>query len=244
MRALRVAIGFLTRIPVSVAVEEADDMARSVPAFALVGAGVGVLTGGVLQLTALAAPTLVAAVLAVAFELMVTGAFHHDGLADTFDSIGAGSDRERALDIMKDSRLGTYGVAALSLSLLLRVVLYSEIVSMGPVPILAAFGAASRGITVGSLLMVAPARAAGLGTSYLAHVTPRRSITGLLIGLVIAFALLRTGALLPLSVSVLAVLLTALWANRNIGGVTGDVLGSFQQVAELGAIATVAMMAS
>ncbi len=131
---LKSAIVFLTRLPphvVGADTHEAPDFRRGARVFPLVGALIG-LAGGVVLIVAafLGMPPLVSAGLAVAATMMLTGALHEDGLADTADSFG-GSTRERRLEIMDDSRVGTYGAAALVLSILLRVAALAAIPGRG-----------------------------------------------------------------------------------------------------------------
>src|SRR5438270_248464 len=121
LRALAGAVTFLTVVPVGrVVALEAGDVARGVVVFPAVGAGVGALAGGVAVGLYPWLPAFTAAGLAAAAAVLVTGSLHLDALADTFDAVGGGS-RERALEIMRDSRLGTFGASALALDLLLKV---------------------------------------------------------------------------------------------------------------------------
>ena len=114
---LGTGLAFLTRLPVRCALGGEGSLARAAWAFPIVGALVGAF--GALAFWGAALVGLhpfVAGVLAVAATLLVTGALHEDGLADTADGFGAGGSRERKLEIMRDSRIGTYGVVALVLS--------------------------------------------------------------------------------------------------------------------------------
>jgi adenosylcobinamide-GDP ribazoletransferase len=127
LRLLFVALQFLTRVPVPAWVGyEPHWLNRSVRHFPLVGAGVGVVGAAVAVAAAQLWPAPVAATLAVAATMWLTACFHEDGLADTFDALLGATSRDRALAIMKDSRIGTYGAAALVLGLLLRVGLLAE----------------------------------------------------------------------------------------------------------------------
>ena len=123
---LRWAWAFLTRLPGGAHPETDRDLGRSVPWFPLVGVVIGGLSGAVYW--ALHGPigALLAAVLAVAAGVIATGGFHEDGLADTADALG-GANRERRLEIMKDSRAGVFGVLALVLSTLVRVFAVSRL---------------------------------------------------------------------------------------------------------------------
>ena len=116
---VRGAVSFLTRVPVGGSVD-ADDVARGAALFPLVGAGVGALSGAVAVLLHPTLSPLLAATAAVAVAAVITGGMHLDALADTADGLGAHS-RERALEIMRDSRVGTFGATALVLDLLLKI---------------------------------------------------------------------------------------------------------------------------
>lgn len=244
VKGLAVAASFLTRIPIPVRIHGPADLARSIPWFAVVGAGVGSLVGLVLGSAGGVLPVMAAAALAVAAELVLTGAFHHDGLADSFDAVGAGRDRIRALEIMKDSQLGTFGVSALAVSILLRVGLYSALVASGPVVTLAALGGLSRGLAVGVLAILPSVGPGGLGTSYTYEMRRHEPILAVVVGTVIGFGLLGADLLLPFLAAIAGVALVASWAHMRLGGVTGDILGACQQVGELaGLVVLVALLA-
>ena len=120
-RLFLVALQLLTRLPVGDPMESDRDVADSVAWYAVVGALVGGLSGFVWWMAALALPTRAAAVLAVGATVMLTGALHEDGLADTADGLFGGRTPADRLRIMKDSATGAYGVLALVLIVLLRV---------------------------------------------------------------------------------------------------------------------------
>ena len=230
-----IATQLLTRLPVGAALPADGAIAAAGWAFALVGAGIGALCAlAFVVAEALGCGTAVAALLAVAAGIAVTGAFHEDGLADTADGFGGGSGRDDKLAIMRDSRLGSFGGVALILSIGLRA---AALAAIGE-PIHAALAliaahAASRGALPALMRVLAPARADGLGA---AAGRPSRTvaIVAAVLGGGIAFAVLgpRTGApavLLTLG----ALALAAILAQRQIGGYTGDVLGFFQQIGEI-----------
>ena len=132
--------------------------------YPLVGALVGAFAGGVFWLAYMVFPVMLAIVLATAASLLATGAFHEDGFADTCDGLGGGTTRERALEIMRDSRLGTYGVAGLGLMLAAKVL---AIAAAPPevIPwLLVAAHAASRSSAVLALATSAYVRGAGIAT--------------------------------------------------------------------------------
>src|SRR3954452_16961655 len=118
LRGVAGAVSFLTRVPVGrwVALDAAD-VARGGAFFPLVGAGISVVVGGLAHVLVDPLTPALAAICGVAAGLLLTGALHLDGLADTFDGLG-GWTRERALEIMRDHRIGTYGAAAVVVDLL------------------------------------------------------------------------------------------------------------------------------
>jgi len=221
----------LTRLPVGRA---ARRPAAPAPwAFPLVGAVVGLLAGLVLRLAEFAkVPPLLAAGWTVVALLLLTGALHEDGLADTADGFGGGRTAARKLEIMRDSRIGSFGALALGCSLLLRVAAIAALPAVLAVPSLVVTAAAARAAMLIPLLLLSPARPDGLGAGMAA--APRgASILGLLLAVAAGLALLpaRPALLLLLAVGVGALLMSTL-ARRQIGGHTGDVLGAVEQIGE------------
>ena len=230
-----VATAVLTRLPVGAAVPADGTIGEAGWAFPLVGAGIGALAAiAFLVAELLGLGSAPAALLAVMVGLLVTGAFHEDGLADTADGLAGGLDREQKLAIMRDSRHGTAGVLALVFSIGLRAAALGTIGE--PIHAGLALLAAhtfSRAVLPATMRVLAPARVDGLGA-----MTGRPSlavaIIAAAIGIVIALGSLgpATGAI-ALILSSGAVVLAALLARRQIGGYTGDVLGAFQQTGEI-----------
>lgn len=245
LRLFFVALQFLTRVPAPAWVGyEPTWPSRAVRHFPLVGA----LVGTVATAVALAAhslwPPAVAATLAVTATLWLTVAFHEDGLADTFDALLGAAPRERALVIMKDSRVGTYGAAVLVASLLLRVTLLAALLAQSHMLAAAACvasHAAGRACAV-ALMAVLPyagdeahAKAKPLARQVRGLDAVWAVATGLVAG-VPAAALSPTPALaLGAAVLGLAVLCLLLrwWLPRRLGGYTGDTLGACEQLGEI-----------
>ena len=226
------AIGFFTRIPASGPIGR--PLSLSIWAAPIAGLVVGAIGGIVLALAhAFGLPQTVSAALALGATMLATGCLHEDGLADVADGFGGGSTRQRKLEIMKDSRIGTFGVAALVVALLLRWSALAAFADTGQaVTALIAAHVASRALFPLFMLLVPPARtfglAAGAGTVPLPP-----AASALALG---ALGLLTIG-LLPALVCAAALLV---WfvvlqrtAMRQIGGQTGDVLGCLQQGAEI-----------
>ena len=230
-----IAAGVLTRVPVAAGSAEPGAIAASGWAFPLVGGGVGALCAAAFFAAALLGlPIGPGALLAVAAGIAATGALHEDGLADTADGFGGGSDRDRKLAIMRDSTHGTYGVLALVLSIGLRASAIAAIrdTVFAGLALIAAH-AVSRACLPAAMRLLRPARADGLGA---AAGRPSRAVASIaaLIGAAVALAALgpRTGAV-ALLLAGGAVALAGMLARRQIGGYTGDVLGFFQQIGEI-----------
>lgn len=227
------AFSLLTRLPVPV--DHARAGARGAGAawaFPVVGLIVGGLAGALAMLTGwLGVPAGMAAASALAFLAIVTGGMHEDGLADFADSMG-GMTVERRLEIMKDSRIGAYGVIALSIALLARWSGIGELSGWTTVFTLAAVGAASRAVMVWLMFAMQPARDSGLSAD-----VGKPSGTTVLVAGGIAFitCVLFTGLSgVVLCMLIFAAALPIYWiANRVLGGQTGDVLGAAQQSAEI-----------
>jgi adenosylcobinamide-GDP ribazoletransferase len=231
----KVAALFLTSIPVRVDGRVSmRDLARAVHAFPVMGAVVGLAGGAAFALAVLAGlPALLAALPAVAAMILVTGALHEDGLADTADGLGAGGDRERALAIMRDSRIGSFGAIALVLSLLARLQGIAEIGE--PLLVLKALVAAamtSRAIMPVVMLVQPSAKATGLAAEA-GRPEPVRVAIGGGIALLVSLLLLQVSALIAVAVAAAVALPVATWLGRRFGGCTGDTLGAVQQMAEL-----------
>ena len=233
---LKVAAMFLTRLPVRIEGSFGlKDLAAAVWAFPLVGVLAG-LTGGVGFTTAsgLGLPPFAAAILALALMIALTGALHEDGLADTCDGFGAGPNRTRALEIMRDSRLGGFGGIALVLSLFARASAIAALAGPAQVTaVLVAAGAASRAAMPVVMLMQPSARDHGLA-AVAGRPGRQRVGAGCALALGVALLALPLGTALRAGFALTAVaFFTAWWLGRRLGGCTGDTLGAVQQAAEI-----------
>ncbi|MGJ8585939.1 MAG: adenosylcobinamide-GDP ribazoletransferase [Marinosulfonomonas sp.] len=228
------AIGLLTRLPVT---SDGTRGARAAWAWPLAGVAVALIAvciGWVTSFFGVPAPIVAALVLAV--QITATGALHEDGLADCADGFWGGMDRERRLTIMKDSRIGAYGVVALVLSLLIRWSALTLLVEADALfAALIATAALSRVPMVVLMSALPPARADGLSRL----VGRPDQDTALLAGALAAtLALVTIGfSAIPaaLAIAVVAFALGRLALSR-IGGQTGDVLGASQQLGEISAL--------
>jgi len=223
------AAQFLTRVPIRL--RTAPDLAAAVPWFpvvgALIGAAVGLVAAGLTEVV----PSSVAAAVAIIMGLLITGAFHEDGLADTADALG-GMTPERRREILKDSRHGSYGVAAMCTTIVLRIIC---VASLGPAAAFAGLVAAhtlGRGAAVAAMVIGRPAPHEGLGADYTRVLSPRSAATGVLAALAIG-ALVSGWWVGPLALAAaLGAAAVIRLAHRAFGGVSGDLLGAVEQVGE------------
>lgn len=234
-QALRHAIMFLTRLPVRVDYLP-NSLAVSARYFPLVGLGVGGFCAALLVCLSTILPREVALLISIAGGILITGALHEDGLADCADAFGSGAQGERLLSIMKDSRLGTFGVSALVIALAIKFT---------------ALGALS--VTDAAMAMItAHSLSRAVAISYLYDLTyvqdpsqskvqpndatlSERTLTILVAssGLLLIVAWGISGLIL----GALLMVLRQLWARyltKKLGGYTGDCLGAAQQLSEVG----------
>ena len=183
---------------------------------------------------------LLASALAVTVGLLITGAFHEDGLADVADAFGGGWTQEERREILKDTHHGTYAVAAMVASIGLRVV---ALASMGQgAAILAAAVAAhtlARTAALAALGVFPPAVESGLGADTARDLNPGLALTGLAAGLAVAAVAVGWWAI-PSTIAAGWAMVAVGWlAMRKIGGIAGDVLGAIEQVAEIAVLITI-----
>jgi adenosylcobinamide-GDP ribazoletransferase len=230
----RHAVGFLTRVPVPFGPDEAPRLTAAAPWFPVVGTAVGAVGGGVLALAGLlsgSGPSGVAAAMALAALLIVTGALHEDGLADVADGLGVHGDRERRLAVMRDPRNGTFGVLALVVWFFVG---WSALRGLGTggdgVLALIAAGALSRWAILVHAAGGRPARPDG--AIHALRVGPLTLGVGAVVAGGVAVVCLGVLAgLVAGGVAAALALLGALGARRALGGLTGDTCGAAAAVA-------------
>ena len=232
---LQASLTFLTRLRFAPVTPPGGAIAQAAWAFPIAGAVVALIGALVYWLAHRAGlPPFPCAALSVAATMLVTGCLHEDGLADTVDGFGGGGTREQKLDIMRDSRIGAYGVCALALAVILRVSALASLATPGlVVPALFAAHGAARAMVAVFMFFIPPARSNGLSAA--AGQPPRESAgAAVAIGIVILGLCLGPwlglGALLVLAV---AAALLAWLSLTQVDGQTGDVLGAVEQVGEI-----------
>ncbi|WP_299693499.1 adenosylcobinamide-GDP ribazoletransferase [uncultured Vibrio sp.] len=231
------AMGFFSRLPMPKNTPYSPElMNRSGRYFSTVGLLLGVLCGGVFLLFDALLPSAIAIFLMMSFSLMLTGAFHEDGLTDMVDGIGGGMTLERRLTIMKDSRIGTYGASALIMALLGKWLLLNELVTMTALFMVIVTSYTFSRAVAASLIYDMP-YVSDLDTSKskpLANKQTKGELVFLLqVGVLPS---LWFGLEFTVVLSVVAYLCRTgfkKWLTARIGGFTGDCLGAAQQLMEL-----------
>lgn len=238
---IALALVWLTRLPLGRFIGDAPPLARAAWAFAPAGLVVGAAGSVGILAGALVSPT-VAAIAGVAAMVWVTGGLHEDGLADFADGMG-GATAARRLEIMRDSRIGSYGALTLGLVAAARVAALAALVAAGA-GIAALLGAAalSRAGMVAGMAAMPPARADGLGRAAGRPVVGQVALALASGWLPFAFGGSLALAFLPPMACLGAQALVAAKARRALGGQTGDVLGAMQQAGEVAALLTCAAL--
>jgi adenosylcobinamide-GDP ribazoletransferase len=233
------AVQFLTRLPVPQSLSFSPDRLHAATRyFPLVGALVGVFGAIVFTLSHLVFPQSVAALISMCATLLATGAFHEDGLADTFDGIGGGAARERALEIMKDSRIGAYGACALVMAFALKGAALFAMPTVAMAWMLLSAHCVSR---FSSVVVIASSHyvrdhgtgkpvAAGLSPAGFAFAAASALAVWALCGLSVSWPAALGGSLGAMAGHVAM----RLFFERKLGGYTGDCLGAVQQASEVG----------
>ncbi|MFW8594809.1 adenosylcobinamide-GDP ribazoletransferase [Cribrihabitans neustonicus] len=238
-RDVLLALTLLTRLPLPHLPPHAfQRQARAVWAFPLAGLTVA-LPAALLAWLALALdlPAAVAAGLALTVQVLLSGAMHEDGLADTADGLWGGSDRARRLEIMKDSRIGAYGVIALILSFGLRWTALAALLPLTGSWVLLALAMMSRAAM--PPLMAALPNARGEGLSRRVGRPPALTCgLGVLLALALSLPLIGAAAIGTAMGMAAAALGLGVLAKAKIGGQTGDILGASQLLAEIAGLLT------
>ena len=231
------AVAFFTRIPIPADTPySAERLNHASRYFSLVGWIVGLCAAMSLLLAYQLFPISVALLISMSATIKITGAFHEDGLADMCDGLGGGMSQERKLEIMKDSRLGTYGALALLLAILIKFFSLYEIMKLGvmePLVALLVIHASSRAVA-GSLIFDMPYVREGGKAKPLAQ-----NQSGIDLCILLLFGLLPLCLLsIQAAAGILVIgIITRIWIKhwllRQLGGYTGDCLGATQQICEL-----------
>jgi len=234
IRRFLVAVQFLTRLPVPRSLNSSEaDIGKAAAFFPLVGVIVG--GGAALMFLALQKilPLPASVLCAVIFAAFLTNGFHEDGLADSFDGFGGGWTKDRVLEIMRDSRIGTYGTLALIFLILGKLTFLS---SLPPGQIwrwLIVAHTAARWTTLPLCLWLPYARAEGQGKLVAKQVSTFEIMTATVTLLLVLWLLPWQAALATLLVAALLTVLSGLYFRARLNGITGDCLGATNQLTEV-----------
>jgi adenosylcobinamide-GDP ribazoletransferase len=235
----RAAVGLLTIVPVGRRALPPDASAGAAPWFPLVGGLIGVVCAGAYALGETLLGGFYGAALALTTAALVSGALHHDGLADMADGLGVRGDAARRLQVMRDSAIGTYGTLALVAYALLFTAALTPLRAPDAASAIVCGHALGRWAALAQLAFVAPARADGLGTAFSA------SRPALVLGSAgaIAIALVAAGVVAGLAAvagAAIAAAAMAFAARRLVGGRTGDTRGAAVLVTEVVVVSVLA----
>jgi adenosylcobinamide-GDP ribazoletransferase len=242
LRALLTALGFLTRLPVAHGLRsEPSDLGRALALFPAVGLLLGALLAGCARALRGHLSSELIAVALVALLTALTGGLHLDGVADVFDGLGGGrGDRARTLEIMRDSRIGALGAAALQLTVLAKLFALRALLPLEPNLALYLFPLIARACVVPLVVCFPYAREAGLGAAFHAH---GRMVHVLWAAAFTGAALVLTGgrAIYAAFAALSAALALAWLLQRRLGGLTGDVYGAAIELSEVAFLWVIAL---
>lgn len=224
IKQLIILIKFMTRIPVFVNVEyDEEKLGKSIKYFPLVGAIIGIFLYGINILVGkITVNRQIAAIIIIIAEIFITGLIHIDGLADTADGLFSYAEKEKILEIMKDSRVGTNGAVALILYFMTKVILLSEIrpeyIILYPV-----ISRLSTSINAG---LGEYARKNGMSNGIIGKNGKKEAVISIIITMILSFIILKAKGLIILIFAILFILLLMKGVKRKIGGITGDTMGA------------------
>jgi adenosylcobinamide-GDP ribazoletransferase len=228
------AIQFLTRLPVPTGEFRTDDLPRSLAVFPVVGL---ILAAGGLLVRFLLATHVANGIVVLTvliYLVLITGGLHEDALADAADGFGGGWNKEQMLEIMRDSRIGSYGAIAIVFSLLGRFAILTELPSSKFVAYFAAGQVLSRWTPLPLSFFLSPARVeSGQGSRVAGKVTRFSLVFGTLVALGITALFLHAAVLWAGAVAIVIAGGTGLYYQKRLGGITGDCLGATVQLTEI-----------
>lgn len=235
MKSLILAIQFLTRVPININIETKENsFADSVLWFPAVGMIVGTFNALIYLLSAKVLDGMLPIVCAVLANVCITGALHVDGLADTCDGIFSARKKERMLEIMKDSRIGSNGTLAVVFDILIRVAILLSISSDKVIWLIFAAPIASRALMPLLMKLSVYARAeGGMGGLFLGKQSWSRTLAAFVVGMFIVWLSLNSAGLASFAVAMLTIILYRSYIYSKIQGMTGDTIGAANEIAEI-----------
>jgi adenosylcobinamide-GDP ribazoletransferase len=231
------AVAFLTIVPVRVK-DPSASLNRAAAYFPAVGAAVGAAAGGIIVAAQPLLGTAPATILGLITLAALTGALHLDGLADSFDGLGARGDKQRRLAAMRDSAIGAFGVLALIGWALLLTTMLARLSPAHALLALITAGALSRWAAVVHAVLAPAARPEGLGAGF-EPTNPALIAASVIAAVAATLAAGAAGGAAAIGAVLVTTALTTAAARRTLGGRTGDTLGATVAIAELAAVGAV-----
>ena len=232
------ALTFFTRIPIHFTVKYHRTLMQACWCFPLIGASIGLVGGTFLYLLLIIQiPVAISAVITICFIIVLTGALHEDGLADTVDGLGGGEDKKSKIEKMRDSRIGSYGVLAILLLTLIKLNAIISLATEKPYEIAILSIICAHSLSRFSIIVI-PYFSIPASNEGLARYAGKPATLGfigsfLLTSILILILLPFDQAILSAVLAILVAGAVGLLANFQIKGYTGDILGAAQQVSEV-----------
>lgn len=226
---------FLTRIPLNITLSiENDDFEKSTIFFPLVGLIIGTFNYLTYLIFFKFSEGLLPIILTVLANVIITGALHIDGLADSCDGIFSARSKERILEIMRDSRVGTHGVIGIVFDFLLRIGILASVPTSKIAYFILISPVVSRAMIVfASSISVYARKGEGLGTLFIEKISKQRALITVCIGLLVAFIFIKFLSFILIISAILITLIIRGYFYSKIDGLTGDNLGAINEIIEI-----------
>ncbi|MBK5242888.1 adenosylcobinamide-GDP ribazoletransferase [Clostridium sp.] len=242
MKKFILMIQFFTRIPINMEIDiKDDDFAKGIVYFPIVGLLIAIVNVLTYLLFAKVSTGLLPVVMAVLANVLITGALHVDGLADTCDGIYSARKKERMLEIMKDSRLGTNGAVAILFDLILRITLLSSVSETNIIKVILITTIISKTM-VAVLAYISPKRKNGLGGLFVGKVSIKNILITLFICGMSSFLIFGYMALVIIGLNVVLMIIFRNYILKRLGVISGDILGAANEVSEIFILVVVIIM--
>ena len=239
---LLAAFQFLTILPVKRSFTAAQ-IGRAAPYFPVVGLGIGLVLSGANYVFNLILPSAAVNVLLLALLVVLSGALHLDGLADTLDGMAGHRTAAERLEIMRDSRIGGFGAVGVALFLLSEYVLLNSLPLSTMWGVLILAPVISRWAMVNAIFTYPYARPSGLGRAFKEGTNWQQFTIATIVTLALSVVLCKLAGLVIMAGACLIVNLMALWLKRRLTGLTGDTYGAINEVALVSVLLSVNILA-
>jgi adenosylcobinamide-GDP ribazoletransferase len=226
---------FFTRLPINIAIEvKEEDFPKGIIYFPLVGLVIGLINALAYYLLSLIFSYLLSIIFMIFVNILITGALHLDGLADTCDGIFSARKKERMLEIMKDSRLGTNGAVAIFFDLSLRIAIMTSISKEYIVLAVILSNIISRTMLVLLCYISKYARPeGGLGNLFIGKISKGNLIISFIFGSIMSILLVNYKGIFLIALASIFIVMFSRYISSKIGGITGDILGAANELVEL-----------